>query len=96
VDEFSDKLLGQSSDPLRYALFEGFEEVVQLFIEHHVPSRELAGHDHLAEFGLTDLGILDLAKKERSLVLTADSRLAAYLGSAGVDAIDYHWVKEQE
>jgi hypothetical protein len=89
-------LLGQASGAPKNAVFEGFAEVIPLLGEHHVPSRELAGREHLALFGLTDLGILEVARRERSLVITADSPLAAYLGKAGVDAREYRRVKQQE
>jgi hypothetical protein len=88
--------LGQSSNPLKYALFEGFAELIQLLVEHHIPSRKLAGHDHLAVFGLTDLGILEIATAEKCLAITADSRLADYLVRAGVDAIHYDWIRKLE
>lgn len=87
--------LGQASGPLQYALFQSFAELIQLLIEHHAPSRELTFHDQFPVFGLTDLGILHLARSEKPLVISADSRLVAYLNSTGVNAIDYRWIHRE-
>lgn len=86
--------LGQSSEALRSASFEGFAGLIHLLAEHHVPSRELVGHDHLAVFGLTDLGILRLATSQKCLIITADSALADYLMRAKLDAVPYDWVRK--
>jgi hypothetical protein len=85
--------LGQAAEPLKHAVFEGFAFFLELLVEHHVPSRPLADHDRLADFGLTDVGIHELATKERSLVITADARLAAYLGSQTINVIDFRHIK---
>jgi hypothetical protein len=88
--------LGQASEPLKHAVFEGFVVMIKLLIEHHVPSRQLADHDQFVLFGLTDLGILELAAQEESLVVTADARLASYLGTCGINAIEFRWLRKME
>jgi hypothetical protein len=88
--------LGRSSQPLTSALFEGFAELIRLLVEHHVPSRELAGHEHLAVFGLTDLGILEIATSQKCLIITADSPLADYLMRTKIDVVPYDWIRKLE
>ncbi len=71
--------LAQGSGALQYTLFQGFADLTRILIEHHVPGRDLVGQDQFHAFGLTDMGILDLAAREESLVVSADSSLVAFL-----------------
>lgn len=89
-------LLGQFSGPQKAALFESFADLIRLLIEHHAPSRDLVGHDQFYEFGLADMGILEVATREGSLVISADSRLVSYLNRAGVHAFDYEWIRRMD
>ena len=72
--------LGQGEGPIRHALFQSFAGLVPLLREYHAPCQVLARYDQFPVYGLTDMGIVDLAMKQRSLVITADSALVAYLG----------------
>jgi hypothetical protein len=88
--------LGQGSETLRYALFQAFAALIPLLRERCTPCQDLANYNQFPVFGLTDMGILDLAQSERSLVISADSPLVAYLNRAGVDAIDFRRIKTLE
>ena len=81
-------LLAQSEGPVKRSCFRAFAEVIGLFDEIHVTARRIALRDHFAEFGLTDLGILEAADST-CLVITADSRLASYLGRENIHVIDF-------
>jgi len=81
-------LLSQSEGPLKRSYFRAFAEVIGVFDEVHVAARRIALRDHFADFGLTDLGILEAADPT-CLVITADSRLASYLGRENTQVVDF-------
>lgn len=56
--------------------------------EHYHPSSELAAHPLAVAFGLTDLGLERLAQTGLTII-TADSRLAAYLRGSRLPAIEF-------
>ncbi len=85
--------LAQGSGAMQYALFQGFADLTRILIEHHVPCCDLVGHDQFHAFGLTDMGILNLAAREEALVISADSSLVAYLQRAGIHAVDYRSIR---
>ena len=88
--------IGQISGPLLRDVFQGFSELIQFLMEDHIPSREVAVHERFPDFGLTDLGILNTARRANSLVITADSTLAAFLCGAEIDALAYQWMVKVE
>jgi hypothetical protein len=81
-------MMNQVDSGRKAALYRRFSEWIDLMNESYVESREVARDPHFAPFGLTDLGIARLSRGSL-LVLTADSRLAAYLNQLGVEAVDF-------
>jgi len=88
-------LLAQSEGPVKRSYFRAFAEVIGVFDEVHVAARQIALRDHFADFGLTDLGILDAADST-CLVITADSRLASYLGRENIHVVDFKQLVDRD
>ncbi len=81
-------LLGPSRENQAGHLFKTLSGLIMRLDEHHIAGRQIASHGHLATFGLTDLGILEISVQHGCLVGTGDSALASYLRRNGVEAID--------
>ncbi len=62
--------------------------VLQAAHEVYIHKDDILGSDVFGRFGATDAGIIDLAKRERYLVLTDDFAVAGYLRSAGRFALN--------
>lgn len=61
--------------------------------EPYLESKIAAGVESFTKFGLTDCGIITLAK-DKYLVLTDDFKLANYLYSVGIDTINFNNIRE--
>jgi hypothetical protein len=81
-------LLGQAPDLLKREYYNAFVRATELFEEKHIPAVQILSRAGTASFGLTDLGILELARTEHRVV-TADGPLANYLAGAGIDVSLY-------
>ncbi|HEY0098091.1 MAG TPA: hypothetical protein VGB76_03955, partial [Pyrinomonadaceae bacterium] len=60
--------------------------------EHYVATAKLSATEHFPKLGLTDAGILNLAK-DQYLVLSNDFKLVGYLSKQGVDAINFNYIR---
>ena len=60
--------------------------------ESYIESRTITNTKNFAKFGLTDCGILNVARG-KYLVLTDDLKLANYLQNVGVDAINFNNIR---
>ena len=85
-------LAGQLEEPLRTRCFELFARGIALLHEEYLPGAELAQTSAFPRFGITDAGVLQLAKGNY-LVLTDDFRLSQYLQSQGADAINFNHIR---
>ncbi len=86
VSSFIDKL-GEPDRSFCYALFA--QEIPSLR-EFFVPSQGIASTDwYFLEFGLTDCGIAEMAKRYQCLVLTDDAKMANFLRTQQVDVISF-------
>jgi hypothetical protein len=81
---------------MKSRFFERLAELISALDEQYVESRLPAGMPNFPVFGLTDLGILRLAKDGAHLVLTDDGRLADYLGRQGVDVLTFSALIESD
>ncbi|MBP0020250.1 MAG: hypothetical protein J7647_22180 [Cyanobacteria bacterium SBLK] len=81
-------LINQLKDPERSQCLKLFSQLLSRIDEFYLESKQISEMEKFAKFGLTDCGILDLAK-DRYLVLTDDFKLANYLQSVGVDTINF-------
>lgn len=61
--------------------------------ETHQPSAQVAAHQRFPSIGLTDAGILMLAK-DRYLVVTDDFRLSQVLEHEGIDVINFNHIRD--
>ena len=69
-----------------------FSRVVTVLEEHYVRSAQAVTLPSFARFGLTDSAITELARSQY-LVLTDDLKLAIYLQTNGVDAINFNHLR---
>lgn len=86
-------LAGQLSEHLKPDYFALFARGIALLAEQHVSSTDVAALPEFARFGLTDAGILHVAR-DGYLVLTDDFRLSQYLSSVGVDALNFNHIRQ--
>jgi hypothetical protein len=70
-----------------------FASQVQTLTEHYTESKEISRLPHFADLGLTDSGIMKLARGS-FLVLTDDGPLFGYLQNVGIDAINFNHVRD--
>ncbi len=85
VNSFSNQLR-EDQKPGYFTLF---AQVIAQLGEEYLPSVDVAEMVEFIRFGLTDAGILSLAR-DTYLVLTTDARLAVYLQWVGIDAINFN------
>jgi rRNA-processing protein FCF1 len=87
-------LLGHSQEDWKPDVFQNLADVIVVHKEHYIPSQDIAIPKHFASFGLTDLGILAVALKEKCLVVTDDSPFANYLRQKQIDAFEFRRLRE--
>lgn len=85
-------LCGQLGGVLPDLYFAKFAERISVLDERYVASKELAARKELVRFGLTDAGILRLAK-HTLLVLTDDLRLSQYMQKLAVDVVNFNHIR---
>lgn len=88
-------LANQLGEPERsqcFAIFARFTQNVELLNEHYIKSLDAVSTDKFIKFGLTDSGILTLAKG-KYLVLTDDLKLANYLRTVEIDVINFNNIR---
>ncbi len=82
-------LANQQGEPDRSKCLAIFAKGVARLDESYIESRNAAGMENFAKFGLTDCGIVELAR-ERYLVLTDDLKLANYMQKIGIDTVNFN------
>jgi hypothetical protein len=73
-----------------------FSDHIQLLPEFYVPSKDTAASETFQRLGLTDAGIVELAKRDGYLVLTDDAKLANFLYEHDVDVINFTHLRDFE
>ena len=81
--------LGVLGELERSQCFALFSQEISAFEEHYIESRNTALNEAFIRFGLTDCGIINLAR-EQFLVLTDDLKLASYLQSQKIDTVNFN------
>ncbi|NJM00143.1 MAG: hypothetical protein HC924_15690 [Synechococcaceae cyanobacterium SM2_3_2] len=87
--------INQIGDPDRSLCLKEMAHVVQhlpKFQEVLIESKQITKSPGFIKFGLTDCGIQEVAQGEY-LVLTDDLRLASYLGSQGLDVLNFNHIR---
>lgn len=82
-------LANQLGEPERSQWFTIFAQGLSILDEFYIESKAVATNEKFTKFGLTDCGILNLAKAHY-LVLTDDLKLAAYLQKEGINVINFN------
>ena len=85
-------LANQLGEPERSQCFSIFSEIISNMNESYIESRTITNTKNFAKFGLTDCGILNVARG-KYLVLTDDLKLANYLQKVGIDAINFNNIR---
>jgi rRNA-processing protein FCF1 len=84
--------LGQLPDHLYQDYFEWFANAISTLDEHYLTSSELAHTYEFGQFGLTDSGIIQLAK-DKFLIITEDFRLSQYSQKIGIDTLNFNHIR---
>ena len=85
-------LVNQIGEPERSRCLQVLAQEITKLSEFYIDSVTLAKIDKFAKFGLTDCGIIHLAKN-RYLVLTDDFRLSNYLQIIGIDTLNFNNIR---
>jgi hypothetical protein len=85
-------LVNQIGEPERARCLQVLAQGIPQLSEFYIASATAAKIDKFAKFGLTDCGIIHLAR-EQYLVLTDDLRLAHYLQNIGIDAVNFNNIR---
>lgn len=84
-------LLGQLPTNVHATFFTAFAAGIRLIEEKYIKSGEVSDHPEFTRLGLTDTGIIHVARQH--LVLTTDWPLSNSLASAGVDVINFNHIR---
>jgi rRNA-processing protein FCF1 len=85
-------LSGQLPEPVRSQYFQELSREIPSFREDFVESRELAALQEFVRFGLTDCGVVRMAR-DRYPILTDDFRLSQHLGKSGFEVINFNHLR---
>ena len=85
-------LSNQLRDDEKRAYYSIFSDTAGLLTERYTESKRICALEHFKKFGLTDSGIISLAK-DNYLVLTDDAPLVGYLQSTGIDVINFNHLR---
>jgi hypothetical protein len=85
-------LINQLGEPDRSKCFSIFARDIVQLDEIYKDSHTIAATDKFQKFGLTDCGIVNVAK-DSYLVLTDDLRLANYLQNIGIDTLNFNNIR---
>jgi rRNA-processing protein FCF1 len=85
-------LVNQLGEPERSQCFSIFAQTFTKLDEFYIESKNVALIENFAKYGLTDSGIVMLAKN-KYLVLTDDLKLANYLQKIGIDTINFNNIR---
>lgn len=82
-------LANQLGEPERSQCFMIFTKLIAQLTEEYIESKLIADREMFSRFGLTDCGIMYVAK-DKYLVLTDDLKLSLYLKAQGIDTINFN------
>ena len=82
-------LANQLGEPERTQCLNLFTWLISQIAEEYIESSIVARHNVFCRFGLTDCGIMLLAK-DKYLVLTDDLKLHLYLKAMGIDTVNFN------
>ena len=83
---------GQLGEPLRTQFYIDFANLIPQLNENYISSSSASSLAHFSKFGLTDVGIGELAK-DTYLVLSDDLKLVSYLQKKDIDAINFNHIR---
>ena len=82
-------LASQLGEPEKTQCLITFTLLISQITEEYIESSVVAKHELFSRFGLTDCGIMLLAKN-KYLVLTDDLKLHLYLKAMGIDTVNFN------
>ena len=85
-------MLNHLGDPERSQCARLFGQLISNYDEQYVVSQEVSRQESFVRFGLTDCGIMNVAK-DQYLVITEDLKLACHLQSMGIDVVNFNHIR---
>jgi len=85
-------ILTEVNNFMKRDYFEKFAQGITLFDERYLPSADISTDREFKRFGLTDAGIVNLARSH-CLILTDDFELSNYLAKEGVDVLNFNHIR---
>lgn len=85
-------LVNQIGEPERSQCLQILGQGITRLAESYIESATAAKIDKFTKFGLTDCGIIHVAR-EQYLVMTDDLRLANYLQKMGIDTVNFNHIR---
>ncbi|MBO3463985.1 hypothetical protein G7B40_022045 [Aetokthonos hydrillicola Thurmond2011] len=85
-------LINQIGEPERSQCYSILAQAMTVLDEFYIKSVDAVQLDNFTKYGLTDCGIVTLAKN-KYLVLTDDFKLANYLQKVGIDTINFNNIR---
>jgi rRNA-processing protein FCF1 len=85
-------LSNQLRDDEKDTYYSVFADRAGLLTEQYTESKKICRLEHFRNFGLTDSGIISMAKGNY-LVLTDDAPLVGYLQNVGIDVINFNHLR---
>lgn len=85
-------LVNQIGESERSQCYSVFAQAMTVLDEFYIESANAVELDNFTKYGLTDCGIVILAK-DKYLVLTDDFKLANYLQKLGIDTINFNHIR---
>lgn len=85
-------LANQLGEPERSKCLEIFVKIISQINEKYLESKVISDNKVFSRFGLTDCGIMLLAK-DKYLVLTDDLKLMLYLQAQSIDVINFNHLR---
>jgi len=82
-------LVNQVGEPERFQCLQVLAKQMTILDEFYIASAEIGKRDKFTKFGLTDCGIIEVAR-DKNLVLTDDFKLANYLPKTGIDTLNFN------
>ncbi len=83
---------GQLNDNIKKKFFELLSMFIQKTTEEYVQSSEISKDNLFIKFGITDRGLLKLAK-EKYLIITDDYKLSSYCIKEGFSSINFNHLR---
>jgi len=84
---------GQLKNNAKKKFFILLAQFIQKIPEKYIRSSEISKDEHFIKFGITDRGLLELAKTEH-LIITDDFKLSSFCNNQGLYSINFNHLRD--